>query len=68
MISIRVNGELQACPAGIDLRAMLIHLGYQPDVVVVELNGVILSRSQWPGRPVVETDVIEVVTIVGGGT
>jgi sulfur carrier protein len=57
-----------ACPANLELRDLLIHLGYQPEVVVVELNGEILSRSQWGGRMVVESDVMEVVTIVGGGT
>jgi sulfur carrier protein len=68
MITIHVNGEPRSCPAGLELRELLIHLGYQPEVVVVELNGRILSRSQWPGRTVVESDAMEVVTIVGGGT
>ena len=68
MITISVNGETMACPANLGLRDLLIHLGYRPEVVVVELNGKILSRSQWGGRTVVESDVMEVVTIVGGGT
>jgi sulfur carrier protein len=67
MIAIRVNGEPRTCPAGCDIREVLSHLGYQPAVVVVELNGVILPRSQWPSRTVVESDALEVVTIVGGG-
>jgi sulfur carrier protein len=36
--------------------------------VVVEFNGTILPRQHWPSQPVVESDVIEVVTIVGGGS
>lgn len=68
MITITVNGEPRDCPAGLELRDVLLHLGYQPDVVVVELNGKIYSRSQWAGRSVVESDSLEVVTIVGGGT
>lgn len=68
MITIAVNGEPRACPTGLELRDVLLHLGYNPDVVVVELNGRIYSRSQWPGRGVVESDALEVVTIVGGGT
>jgi sulfur carrier protein len=67
MIAIHVNGEPTSCPEGLDLHETLIHLGYQPAVVVVELNGVIVPRSQWPGRRVVESDALEVVTIVGGG-
>lgn len=68
MITIIVNGEPRVCPSGLELKEVLLHLGYKPDVVVVELNGRIYSRSQWPGRRVVESDSLEVVTIVGGGT
>lgn len=67
VITINVNGERMACPAGLDLKGVLSHLGFHPDLVVVELNGTILPRSQWPGRMVVESDAMEVVTIVGGG-
>jgi sulfur carrier protein len=35
---------------------------------VVEFNGAILSRQHWASQPVVESDVLEVVTIVGGGS
>jgi sulfur carrier protein len=67
MISICVNGERIRCPSGLVIRDLLIHLGYVPEVVVVEHNGLILPRSQWPGTRVVESDSLEVVTIVGGG-
>ncbi|WP_369795521.1 sulfur carrier protein ThiS [Synechococcus sp. GFB01] len=36
--------------------------------MVVEFNGVILPRQRWAEQPVVESDVLEVVTIVGGGS
>lgn len=67
MIHISVNGEQKSCPEGLDIREVLLDLGFQPAVVVVELNGVILPSSQWSGRRVVESDAMEVVTIVGGG-
>lgn len=67
MIQIQVNGERRPCPEGCDLPEVLRVLGYQPAIVVVELNGAILPRTQWAGRTVVESDVLEVVTIVGGG-
>jgi sulfur carrier protein len=37
-------------------------------LVVVEFNGTILPRQAWLAQPVVESDVLEVVTIVGGGS
>jgi len=68
LIALRVNGEERMAPAGLGLDRVLEALGYQPRLVVVEFNGSILSRQHWPSQPVVESDVLEVVTIVGGGT
>ena len=67
-ITLRVNGEERLAPAGLTLDRVLEALGYQPRLVVVEFNGSILSRQNWPSQPVVESDVLEVVTIVGGGS
>jgi sulfur carrier protein len=67
-IAITVNGEPRRCPAGQMLPAVLEALGYRPQLVVVEFNGAILARAAWSQQPVVETDVLEVVTIVGGGS
>ena len=68
LIALRVNGEERTAPAGLTLDQLLEALGYQPRLVVVEFNGSILARQQWPSQPVVESDVLEVVTIVGGGS
>jgi sulfur carrier protein len=67
-ISLQVNGEARTAPAGLSLDRMLEVLGYQPRLVVVEFNGTILPRQHWSSQPVVESDVLEVVTIVGGGS
>jgi len=67
-IQLRLNGEAVRCPAGLNLLQLLEHLGYRPQLVVVEFNGEILPRSRWPQTPVVEAAVLEVVTIVGGGS
>ena len=67
-IHVRVNGETRALPAGLTVLGALEALGYHPRLVVVEFNGEILARSAWADQPVVETDVLEVVTIVGGGS
>lgn len=67
-VTLQVNGEQRQCPAGLTLPQLLEHLGYRPQLVVVEFNGTILPRSQWDTQLVVESDAIEVVTIVGGGS
>jgi sulfur carrier protein len=68
MIEIRVNGETTSCPEGLNLVQMLEHLGYRPQLVVVEFNGEILPRARWAEQPVREADGLEVVTIVGVGS
>jgi sulfur carrier protein len=68
VITLQVNGDQRFCSAGLNLEQALLELGYQPRLVVVEFNGTILPRQLWPAQPVVESDVLEVVTIVGGGS
>ena len=68
MITIQVNGELRVCPEGLRLPQVLEELGYRPELVVVEFNGAILPRAGWAAQAVVESDALEVVTIVGGGS
>ncbi len=66
--TVRLNGEARDCPAGLSLLEGLRHFGYEPRLVVVEVNGAILGRQAWAERPLAEGDVLEVVTIVGGGS
>jgi len=67
-ITIMLNGESSSCPAGLDMEGALRALGVEPRLVVVELNGTIVPRQRWKDQPVVESDALEVVTIVGGGS
>ena len=67
-IRLQVNGEPRSCPADLTLEQALEALGFRPQLVVVEFNGEILPRGRWSSQPVQESDVLEVVTIVGGGS
>ena len=67
-ITIQLNGETRSCPAGLTLPEVREVCGYRPQLVVVEFNGEILPRSSWAQQRVVESDCLEVVTIVGGGS
>ena len=66
-IALQVNGESRQATAGLSLQQLLVELGYEPRLVVVEFNGAIVPRTQWPSQPVAAGDRLEVVTIVGGG-
>jgi sulfur carrier protein len=67
-VSVFLNGEAQRVPADLNLESLLRYLGHQPRLVVVEYNGAILPRALWADQTVGESDVLEVVTIVGGGS
>jgi sulfur carrier protein len=67
-ITIQVNGEPRRCAGGLALDQVLSSLGYRPQLVVVEFNGAILPRQRWAEQQVQESDCLEVVTIVGGGS
>ena len=68
LITVRINGDCRQVPAGLHLETLLEWLGYRPRLVVVEFNGEILRRDGWSEQRVVESDALEVVTIVGGGS
>lgn len=68
MITVQVNGTCRLLPAALPLVACLRQLGYDPRLVALELNGDILHRQHWSATCLQDGDVIEVVTIVGGGS
>ena len=64
---IWLNGEECECEVDLLLPDLLIQKGYQPRLVVVELNAELLPRGQWAQQKIKAGDRLEVVTIVGGG-
>ena len=66
-VTIQVNGQAVAVPAGQMLTTCLEQLGYDLRLVALEFNGEILHRQYWLRTRIGEGDVLEVVTIVGGG-
>ncbi len=66
-VTVRVNGEARAVPAGLSVAGLLEHLDLSPRMVVVEHNGDILRRDALDAAPVREGDQLELVHFVGGG-
>jgi sulfur carrier protein len=66
-IFVRLNGKRRGVPADVTVGELLETLSLRPELVVVELNGEILSRDTYPGVQVREGDTLEVVHFVGGG-
>lgn len=66
-MKIKINGEAQEIPEGLNVTAMLEHLGMGNKRVAIERNLDILPRTEWSATPVQANDSFEIVHFVGGG-
>ena len=66
-IQIVVNVEPREVPEGLEVSALLSHLGLPAGRVAIERNLEILPRSQWVNTAVQPGDRYEIVHLVGGG-
>lgn len=64
---IRANGELRSVSAGTTVTGFLAGHDLDPDLVVVEKNGVILRRGAFDDTTLDPGDELEIVHFVGGG-
>ena len=70
-MNLKINGEIKTIETSDTeflLEGLLEHLGYKPQLVVVELNGAIINPKDWIITKIKNGDCLEVVTIVGGGS
>ena len=70
-MNIKLNGEIKNInhpDEELFLEGLITLLGYQPQLIVVELNGSILNPQDWSNTKIKGGDCLEVVTIVGGGS
>jgi thiamine biosynthesis protein ThiS len=64
---VTINGDRREIPDGLNVAALLNHLGMSTGRVAVERNLDILPRTLWQGTPVQSNDSFEIVHFVGGG-
>ena len=70
-MKLKINGEFKTIIDSNEelfLEGLVTKLGYQPQLVVVELNGLIINPKDWPSTKIKNGDCLEIVTIVGGGS
>ena len=69
-MKIKVNGEekkLELNQENAFLSTALNSMGYKPNTIVVELNNLIINSLKWEKVKLKEGDILEIVSIVGGG-
>ncbi len=65
---IAVNGTSQELPAEVEsVQDLVSTLALAQEQVAVEHNGAIVRRAAWPKVALADGDVVEIVTLVGGG-
>lgn len=65
-MEVVINGATEAGDFS-TVADLLKKQGLDPKLVVVELNGQILPKSEWESRQLAEGDAVEVVQFVAGG-
>jgi thiamine biosynthesis protein ThiS len=66
-MTVVINGERREIPDGLNVSAMIEHLGMTLERVALERNRDILPRARWKETTVQADDSFEIVHLVGGG-
>jgi thiamine biosynthesis protein ThiS len=66
-MTVTINGERREIPDGLNILALLEHLGMSSGRVAIERNLDILPRARWQETQVESHDRFEIVHFVGGG-
>ena len=64
---IQLNGEQHVLPDDLTVSDLIDQLGFAGQRVAVEVNGELISRSQWPQVRLKPNDKAEIVRAIGGG-
>lgn len=62
-----VNGNTHKTKVAATIAELLIELGMNPQLVAVELNKQLVTRKYHAQTTLNDGDVLEIVTLVGGG-
>ncbi len=64
---MKVNGKEMNLKEGITIDELLSEIKFNKERVVVEVDGIIVSRDDFDSFKLKENNTIEVVSFVGGG-
>ena len=66
-MELTINDEKQTHPAGLTVSALLEALKLDPTLIAVEINRQLVTRTLHAETVLNEGDVLEIVSLVGGG-
>jgi len=66
-MKILINGETRQLEESKTITALVADLGLEPNMVLIEHNGIALHRSEWNTCIISEGDLIEILQVAAGG-
>ena len=66
-MEILVNGEKISLPDDSNIEDLIVHLGYQNQRIAIEINELIIPKSNHSSFLLKDLDKVEVINAVGGG-
>lgn len=66
-LRLEINGERRELASELSLQELVQVLDLKPEQIAIELNQVVVRRSEWAATKLKEGDRIEIVHFVGGG-
>ncbi len=62
-----INGEKREMREGLSLLELVEYLNFKAEQIAIELNRVVVRKSDWAATKLKEGDQLEIVHFVGGG-
>ena len=66
-IKIYVNGDLKQFPLEINIISFLKYLNISSKHIAIEINEILVFRSDWEKTNLKDGDKVEIVKAIGGG-
>ena len=66
-MKLQINGDQRELEDGTTVASFLASKNLRPEMVVVEYNGEIISRSDYESTALRESDTLEIVQMMAGG-
>ena len=66
-MKIFLNGKKINVGNNLTAQQLLSELGYQDKRIALEINGEITPKSEYSNKIIVENDMVEIITAIGGG-
>lgn len=67
IVTFYLNGQVYSVQQNITLFEIIHYFNYNTSLLVLEYNSLICNKKEWKKTFIQDQDVMEIVSIVGGG-